>query len=71
MTTPEAATPRTIAVVGAGYVGLVSAVGLAQRGHSIELVETDPKRLVELRNGRVPFDEPGLQAAFEAAVRVS
>ena len=60
-------TPRTIAVVGAGYVGLVSAVGLAQLGHTIELVE-DPERLVDLRKGRVPFDEPGLQEAFEAVL---
>jgi UDPglucose 6-dehydrogenase len=65
MTTPETRAPRTIAVVGAGYVGLVSAVGLAQLGHTIELVETDPERLVDLRNGRVPFNEPGLQEAFE------
>ena len=68
MTTPETRAPRTIAVVGAGYVGLVSAVGLAQLGHTIELVETDPERLVDLRNGRVPFNEPGLQEAFEAVL---
>jgi UDPglucose 6-dehydrogenase len=68
MTTQEAKTPRTLAVVGAGYVGLVSAVGLAQLGHTIELVETDPVRLVDLRNGRVPFNEPGLQEAFETVL---
>jgi UDPglucose 6-dehydrogenase len=59
---------RSIAVVGAGYVGLVSAVGLARRGHAIELVETDPARLIDLRNGRVPFSEPGIQDAFSAAL---
>ncbi len=63
------ATPRrSVAVVGAGYVGLVSAVGLARLGHAIELVETDPRRLVDLRNGRVPFSEPGVQEAFTAAL---
>lgn len=37
----DAATRRSIAVIGAGYVGLVSAVGLAAKGHTIELVATD------------------------------
>ena len=59
---------RSIAVVGAGYVGLVSAVGLARLGHAIELVETDPARLVDLRDGRVPFSEPGVQETFTAAL---
>jgi UDPglucose 6-dehydrogenase len=59
---------RSIAVVGAGYVGLVSAVGFARMGHAIELVETDPDRLADLRNGRVPFSEPGVQEALTAAL---
>lgn len=63
-----AARARSIAVVGAGYVGLVSAVGLAGMGHAIELVETDQARLAELRNGRVPFSEPGVQEALTAAL---
>jgi len=57
-----------IAVVGAGYVGLVSAVGLASIGHPIELVETDRDRLSQLRNGEVPFSEPGVQEALTAAL---
>ena len=59
---------RSIAVVGAGYVGLVSAVGLASLGHAVELVETDPDRLAALREGRVPFSEPGVQEALTAAL---
>jgi UDPglucose 6-dehydrogenase len=68
MVSPRATTPRSIAIVGAGYVGLVSAVGLARLGHAIELVETDPSRLIELRAGRVPFSEPGVQEAFSSAL---
>ena len=68
MAIPDVKTPRSIAIVGAGYVGLVSAVGLARLGHGIELVETDPGRLVDLRNGRVPFSEPGVQDAFGSAL---
>ncbi len=64
----DAAAPRSIAVVGAGYVGLVSAVGLAARGHHIELIETDPTRLAALRRGQVPFTERGVQEALTAAI---
>jgi UDPglucose 6-dehydrogenase len=64
----DAAARRSIAVIGAGYVGLVSAVGLAARGHAIELVETDPNRLATLREGRVPFTERGVQEALSAAL---
>src|SRR4029079_18108065 len=53
---------------GAGYVGLVSAVGLAAKGHAIELVETDPTRLAALHEGRVPFTERGVQEALSAAL---
>ena len=59
---------RSIAVIGAGYVGLVSAVGFAAKGHRIELVETDPNRLLALRDGRVPFTEAGVQEALSAAL---
>jgi len=67
---PERDAParRSIAVVGAGYVGLVSAVGLAGMGHRIELIETDPERLAALREGRVPFTERGVQEALNAAL---
>jgi UDPglucose 6-dehydrogenase len=64
----DAVTRRSIAVIGAGYVGLVSAVGLAAKGHAIELVETDPTRLAALREGRVPFTERGVQEALSAAL---
>src|SRR4029079_5734587 len=53
---------------GAGYVGLVSAVGLAAKGHAIELVETDPTRLAALREGRVPFTERVVQESLSAAL---
>jgi len=64
----DATSPRSIAVIGAGYVGLVSAVGLAAKGHPVELVETNPERLDALREGRVPFTEAGVQEALTAAL---
>ncbi len=65
------ATARSIAVIGAGYVGLVSAVGFAAMGHRVELVETDPGRLAALRRGEVPFTEAGVQDALTAGLRAS
>jgi UDPglucose 6-dehydrogenase len=59
---------RPIAVVGAGYVGLVSAVGFAAMGHPVELVEADPDRLASLRRGEIPFTERGVQDALTAAL---
>jgi UDPglucose 6-dehydrogenase len=59
---------RSLTVVGAGYVGLVTAVGLARLGHDVHLVETAPARLETLRAGRIPIHEAGLQEALDAAV---
>ena len=59
---------QRILVIGAGYVGLVTAVGLASLGHEVDVVETRRDRLDALRAGRVPIFEAGLQDAFDAAV---
>jgi UDPglucose 6-dehydrogenase len=59
---------RSVTVVGGGYVGLVTAVGLARLGHDVRLVETAPTRLEILRAGRIPIHEAGLQEALDAAV---
>ena len=58
-------TTDPLAMVGTGYVGLVTAVGLARLGHEVYCVETDPGRLASLQQSRVPFYEPGLQEALE------
>jgi UDPglucose 6-dehydrogenase len=49
-----------ITVIGAGYVGLVTAAGFAHLGHTVAALETDRHRLASLREGRVPIHEPGL-----------
>ena len=57
-----------IAVIGAGYVGLVTGVSLARSSdHRITLVERSSSRRSELLNGRLPIEEPGLEEAFAAA----
>lgn len=59
---------RRIIVIGAGYVGLVTAVGLASVGHRVELVETRPDRLAALRAGRSPIHEAGVPEALSRAL---
>jgi UDPglucose 6-dehydrogenase len=49
-----------IGVVGLGYVGLITAVCLAEWQHEVVGLERDPDRLRQLTEGHVPFYEPGL-----------
>lgn len=49
-----------IAIAGAGYVGLTSAVCFCELGHSVSLVEIDPCRLGQLQAGHCPIFEPGV-----------
>ncbi|MGC1786286.1 MAG: UDP-glucose/GDP-mannose dehydrogenase family protein [Terriglobales bacterium] len=46
-----------IAVVGSGYVGLVTGVCFADLGHHVVLVDNDAKKLAALKNGEVPIHE--------------
>lgn len=48
-------------VIGAGYVGLVTATGLADLGHRVVCFERDPDKLAKLRDGYLPIYEPGLE----------
>ncbi len=54
------ASPRTIAVFGAGYVGLVTGACFADLGHDVVVRDVLPDRIDALRRGQVPIHEPGL-----------
>ena len=49
-----------IAVIGTGYVGLVTGACLAGSGNSVECVDIDENKIDSLRRAEVPFFEPGL-----------
>jgi UDPglucose 6-dehydrogenase len=50
-----------IAVVGSGYVGLVSGTCYAESGNEVVCVDIDSKRIAMLSEGKVPIYEPGLE----------
>jgi len=58
-----------IAMIGGGYVGLVSGACFADIGHDVCVVEADPLRFSALRDGRIPIFEPGLDALVARNVR--
>lgn len=51
----------TISIVGAGYVGLVTGSVFADFGHKVNIIDVNKKRIEELKKGKVPFFEPGLE----------
>ena len=58
-----------IAMIGAGYVGLVSGACFADFGHEIVCVDADHARVAALARGEVPIYEPGLDALIAKNVK--
>jgi UDPglucose 6-dehydrogenase len=49
-----------VAMIGSGYVGLVSGACFADFGHDVSCVDVNATRIAELKQGRMPIYEPGL-----------
>ncbi|SMO69328.1 UDP-glucose dehydrogenase family protein [Fodinibius sediminis] len=58
-----------IAVIGTGYVGLVSGTCFADSGNDVTCVDIDKKKVDQLRDGEIPIYEPGLETLFSRGLR--
>lgn len=57
-----------VAIIGAGYVGLVTGAGLANLGHKVRVGEANAERVAQLEAGEVPIFEQGLPDLLSRAV---
>jgi UDPglucose 6-dehydrogenase len=58
-----------VAMIGAGYVGLVSGVCFADFGHQVTCIDKDMAKIAALNRGEIPIFEPGLSELIESNVR--
>jgi UDPglucose 6-dehydrogenase len=58
-----------VAMIGTGYVGLVSGACFADFGHDVICVDKDPSKIKRLERGEIPIFEPGLDDLVAANVR--
>lgn len=58
-----------IAVIGTGYVGLVSGTCFAETGNHVTCVDIDEAKVERMKGGEVPIYEPGLEVLFERNTR--
>lgn len=60
---------KKIAVVGTGYVGLVTGTCFAETGNHVTCVDIDPVKVEKLKQGVIPIYEPHLDFLFERNIR--
>ncbi len=57
-----------IGVIGLGYVGLTTALGFTQLGHTVVGYEIDQKKLKQIQKAQMPFYEEGLSEILEQVI---
>lgn len=62
---------KKIAVVGTGYVGLVTGTCFAETGNQVVCVDIDEQKVEKMRNGFVPIYEPHLDVLFERNIKAN
>ncbi len=60
-----------IAIVGTGYVGLVTGTTLAELGNTVYCVDIDETKVENMKNGVVPIYEPGLEEVFHRNINAN
>lgn len=59
-----------IAVVGTGYVGLVTGTCFAENGNQVWCVDVDAEKIATLREGKIPIFEPGLEGMVQSNMKL-
>jgi UDPglucose 6-dehydrogenase len=62
---------KKIAVIGTGYVGLVTGTCFAETGNHVICVDIDAKKVEHMRNGEIPIYEPHLDVLFERNIKAN
>lgn len=62
---------KNIAVIGTGYVGLVSGTCFAETGNNVVCVDIDEEKVNKMRKGEVPIYEPHLDQVFERNIKAN
>jgi len=57
-----------ISIIGAGYVGLTTGVGLTQKGHEVTCIDIDKNKVSQINQGKTPIYETGLNNLLSACV---
>jgi UDPglucose 6-dehydrogenase len=60
-----------IAVIGTGYVGLVTGTCFAETGNQVICVDIDANKVEKMRNGEIPIYEPHLDVIFERNIKAN
>ena len=60
---------KKIAVIGTGYVGLVTGTCFAETGNQVICVDNNAAKVEKMRNGEIPIYEPHLDVLFERNIK--
>ena len=60
---------KNITIIGTGYVGLVTGVGLSEFGNKVICADVNENKILQLNSGRIPIYEPGLEEIIKRNVK--